>query len=170
MWKISNLTTQEVDNLLKDEEEFNSHINEAAHDIGMNQSAVDWLGVNFDNPRSSFGNSGEFSGRRVSISRLNKCTDCEINSKTLDKQRELLMKLDRQIQDSYKIQKQDRMEKERLNKKLKESMQMVDSTTTENVNLKVELQIQKDLIKAMKLQVEINKEEQAEKRNETRHE
>ena len=80
------------------------------------------------------------------------------------------MKLDRQIQDSYKIQKQDRMEKERLNKKLKESMRMVDSTTTENVNLKVELQIQKDLIKAMKLQVEINKEEQAEKRNETRHE
>ena len=119
MWKISNLTTQEVDNLLDEEEEFNAHVNETEHDIGMNQSAVDWLGVNFDNPRSSFGNSGEFSGRRVSISRLNKCTDCEINSKTLDKQRELLMKLDRQIQDSYKIQKQDRMEKEGLNKKLK---------------------------------------------------
>ena len=49
-------------------------------------------------------------------------------------------------------------------------MQMVDNTTTENVNLKIEFQIQKDLVKAMKLQVEINKEEQAEKRNETRHE
>ena len=143
VWKISNLKTQEVDNLLEDEEEFNSHINEAEHDIGMNQSAVDWLGVNFENPRSSFGNSGEFSRRRISISRLNKCTDCEINSKTVDKQRELLMKLDRQIQDSYKIQKQDRLEKEGLNKKFKESMQLVDSTTTENVNLKVDSRFKK---------------------------
>ena len=60
VWKISNLTTQEVDNLLEDEEESNVHIDEAEYNIGINQCAVDWLGVNFG---SLFSNSGEFSGR-----------------------------------------------------------------------------------------------------------
>ena len=167
VWKItSNLSTQEVENLLNDEENFLQEVDRFEHDVGINQSMIDWHDANFISPfESSFGNSGEFSGRRVSISRLNKCTDCEINSKTLDKQRELLRKLDKQIQDSYRVQKQYRTENDDLKKKVKESMQLVDITTTENVTIKVELQIQKDLVEAMKLKMEIYKEVQPVKRN-----
>ena len=102
-----------------------------------------------------FSNSGEFSRRNIAkIDQMNKCTDCEINAKTLDKQRDLLSKLDKQIQDSYRIQKQDRIRKEDLTKKLNASVQMVANTTKENVNLKINLQVQKDLVIALKLKME----------------
>ena len=158
VWKISNLTTQEVDNLLEDEEESNVHIDEAEYNIGINQCAVYWLGVNFG---SLFSNSGEFSGRNTAkIDHMNKFTDCEINTKTLDKQSDLLTKLDKQIQDCYRIQKQDKIRKEDLTKKLNASFQMVTNTTKENVNLKIDLQVQKDLVIALKLKMEIEKEKQ----------
>ena len=49
VWKlVPNLTTQEVDNLLEDEEEIYNEINQLEHDVGIIQSVADWHGVNFD--------------------------------------------------------------------------------------------------------------------------
>ena len=60
MWKISNLDTKEVDNLLAEEEDFYDAIDEIEHGIGINKSMIDWANINFI---SSFGDSGEFEGR-----------------------------------------------------------------------------------------------------------
>ena len=97
VWKISNLNTKEVDNLLADEEEFYDAIDEMEHGIGINKSMIDWANINFN---SSFGDSGEFEGR-VPVVKLTKCAECETNSKTIDKQMELLSK----IINSFKIVK-----------------------------------------------------------------
>ena len=59
LWKISNLDTKEVDNLLADEEEFYDAIDEMEHGIGINKSMIDWANINFS---SSFGDSGELKG------------------------------------------------------------------------------------------------------------
>ena len=48
---------------------------------------VDWANINFGSP---FGNSGESEGRRASVAQREKCNDCEINSKTLNMQAELM--------------------------------------------------------------------------------
>ena len=58
--KMPNLNTQEVDNLLAEEEEFYDAIDEIEHGIGINQSMFEWAKVNFN---SSFGASGEFDGQ-----------------------------------------------------------------------------------------------------------
>ena len=91
--KISNLNTQEVDCLLAEEEEFYDAIDEMEHGIGINVSMGDWANVNFN---SSFGESGEFDGR-ASVVQLLKCAECETNSKTINKQMELLSKSDKQL-------------------------------------------------------------------------
>ena len=98
---MPNLSTQEVDNLLAEEEEFYDAIDEIEHGIGINESMFDWANVNFN---SSFGDSGEFNGR-ASVVQLLKCADCETNSKTIDKQMELLAKSDKQL-----IESQDKLE------------------------------------------------------------
>ena len=108
---LPSLDTQEIDNLLDEEEEFFNAVEEFEHDVGINQSMIDWHRVNFE---SSFGNSGEFNGRLASVVQSNKCDDCDINSKTIDTQRDLLMKQDRQISESHKIQK-DMKEKNKRN-------------------------------------------------------
>ena len=95
-WKVTNLTTQEVDNLLEQEQEFYDACDELEHGVGINDSMVDWANVNFDSP---FGTSGEFEGRMASVASREKCTDCDINSKTLNKQTELITKLDKKLQD-----------------------------------------------------------------------
>ena len=150
-WKITpNLSTRDVDNLLEDEEEIRDEVER--HNVGINDSAALWQGVNFG---SSFGNSGEFAGRNAStLTRLNKCDNCEINSKTLDTQRELLSKLDKQIQHSHKIQRDDKNEKKNMKKNLDEAIKVVEELTTENTNLKEDLQVQKDLVVALKLKLE----------------
>ena len=93
--KMPNLSTQEVDNLLAEEEEFYDAIDEIEHGIGINQSMFDWANVNFN---SSFGASGEFDGRASAV-QLFKCDECETNSKTIDKQMELLTKSDKKLID-----------------------------------------------------------------------
>ena len=83
VWTVSNLNnlnTQEVDNLLAEEEEFNDAIDDLEHRIGINKSMVDWANVNFN---ISFGDIGEFEGR-VPVEKLVKCVDCETSSKTIN--------------------------------------------------------------------------------------
>ena len=87
------MNTQEVDCLLAEEEEFYDAIDEMEHGIGINESMFDWANVNFN---SSFGESGEFD-RRASVAQLLKCAECETNSKTINKQMELLSKSDKQL-------------------------------------------------------------------------
>ena len=77
-WKVSNLNTQEVDNLLEQEESFYDAVDDFEHGIGINSSMVEWANINFDCP---FGNSGEFEGRMASVAEREKSTDCEINAK-----------------------------------------------------------------------------------------
>ena len=102
VWKVtSNLSTKDVDNILEDEEEIMEEVVRLEHNIGINESAAQWQGINFG---STFSNSGEFDGRSAStLTELNKCEDCEVNYKTMEKQRELLMKLDKQLHDSQNI-------------------------------------------------------------------
>jgi hypothetical protein len=133
---LPSLDTQEIDNLLDEEEEFFNAVEELEHDVGINESMIDWHRVNFE---SSFGNSGEFNGRLASVVQPKKCDDCEINSKTIDTQRDLLMKQDKQISESHKIQKD-------LNGKLKQNIENLNETvkelaksTKEAENLRVQL-------------------------------
>ena len=71
-WKVSNLNTREVDNLLEQEESFVNTIDEFEHGICINSSMVDWANINFGSP---FGNSGESEGRRASVAQREKCND-----------------------------------------------------------------------------------------------
>ena len=82
VWKItSNLNTKDVDNLLEDQEEIKEEVERLEHNIGINESAAQWQGLNFG---STFSNSGEFDGRNAStLNELNKCEDCVFNSKTM---------------------------------------------------------------------------------------
>ena len=96
------MSTQELDNIIKEEEDFCDAVEELEHDVVINQSMIDWHGVNFG---SSFGNSGEFSGRLASVVESKKCEDCQINTKTIDTQRDLLTKQDKQLQDSQRVQR-----------------------------------------------------------------
>ena len=122
VWRVSSsLSTQELDNLIEEEEEFCYAVKELEHDIGINQSMIDWHGVNFD---SSFGNSGEFSGRLASVVEPKKCEDCQINSKTIDTQRDLLTKQDKQFQDSHRIQRD-------IKAKLSQNVKSVNETVQE---------------------------------------
>ena len=112
------LNTQEVDNLLAEEEEFHDAIDELEHDIGINKSMIEWANVNFN---SSFGDSGEFEGR-VSVEKLVNCVDCETNSKTIDMQAELLKKLDKQLQDCQNKLKASKKHEKQMEIKLLDAM------------------------------------------------
>ena len=150
VWKVTpNLSTKDIDNLLEDEEEIREEVERLEHDIGINQSAAQWQGVNFG---STFGTSGEFDGRIAStLTQVNKCEDCEVNSKTIDNQRQLLTKLDKQLHDSHKYQREEKKEKLFMKKKLDEAVKLVQDITTENTNMKQDLQVQKDLVVALKM-------------------
>ena len=124
---------------------------ELEHDVGINQSMIDWHRVNFD---SSFGNSGEFSGRLASVVQSKKCDDCEINSKTIDTQRELLMKQDKQISDIHKVQRDMKEKLKQSVKNVNDTVQELARSTKEVTSLKTQLQVQKDKILALKLKYE----------------
>ena len=101
VWRvIPNLDTQELDNLIEEEEEYFNAVEGFEHDLGINQSMLDWHKLNFD---ICFGNSGEFNDRIASVPQSNKCDDCTINSQTIVNQRVLMMKQDNQLQESHKI-------------------------------------------------------------------
>ena len=118
---VPNLNTQEVDNLLAEEEEFYDAIDELEHGIGINKSMLDWANVNFN---SSFGDSGEFEGR-VSVEKLVNCVDCETNSKTINMQAELLTKLDKQLQDCHNKLKASKKHEKQMEIKLSDAMKII---------------------------------------------
>ena len=162
VWTISsNLNTKELDDLIEEEEELALDTDKIEHDIGINASAAEWHAVNFN---STFSNSGEFGGRIAStLTVLDKCSECETNSKTIENQRILLSNLDKQIQDSHKSQRETRNKSKELKEKLNEAIKLVEETVSVNSNLKSELQIQKDLVVALKLKIEDNTPKEADK-------
>ena len=155
VWKVtSNLSTKDVNNLLEDEEEIREEVEKLKHDVGINDSAGEWLGVNFG---STFSNSGEFEGRNAStFTGRNKCHDCEVNSKTIEKQINLLTNQDKQLQDSHKIQRDEKKSVRELKKRLDDTVKLVEELTNKNINVQNDLQVQKDLVVALKLQLSDN--------------
>ena len=141
----SNLDTQEIENLIEEEDEFFNAVEEFEHDIGINQSMIDWHRVNFE---SSFGNSGEFSGRLATVPHPKQCDDCETNSKIVDKQKELMMKQDKQLQELHKVQRSDKEKTKHNVQMLNETMRELALATKEITSLKVQLQGQKDTVLA----------------------
>ena len=85
---------------------------------------------------------------------INKCKECETNSETLEKQRVLLLNQDRRIQESHKVQKESRDANKELKKKMDEAVKVVEETMAENSKIESELQVQKDLVMALKLQLQ----------------
>ena len=84
--------------------------------MGVNASMVDWYNVNFE---SSFSNIGEFAVRTDVVIQDKNCEDCKVSSKTFDKQRELLAKQDKQLQDGLRIQRERSDESKKLKSMLK---------------------------------------------------
>ena len=152
VWTISsNLNTKELDDLIEEEEELALDTDKIEHDIVINASAAEWHAGNFN---STFSNSGEFGGIIAStLTVLDKCSECETNSKTIENQRILLSNLDKQIQDSHKSQRDSRNLNKDMKKKLDEAIKVVEETVAENANMKEELQVQKDLFWALKLKI-----------------
>ena len=70
-----------------------------------------------------------------------------------EKQRELLLKLDNQISESHKIQKDQKYQNNFLKNKVEGATKLANVTKIENTNLKVDLQVQKDLVIALKLKL-----------------
>ena len=99
--QTNSLDTQDVEKMLDEEEEFYNVVEEREHNVGINDSIVDWYGVNFP---SSITNTGESKNRTGPVIQpTQNCDDCKANSKTFDKQRQLLMNQDKQIQQSHQI-------------------------------------------------------------------
>ena len=98
--QAQSLGTQDVEKMLEEEEFFNA-VEELEHNVGINDSMVDWYGVNF---QSSFTNTGEFANRTGPVVQpIQKCVDCKTSSETFEKQRQLLLNQDRQIQQGHQI-------------------------------------------------------------------
>ena len=99
---LISINTQEVEIFLEEEQEFFEAVEELEHNVGVNESMVDWFNMNFE---SSFVNTGEFAKRTSVVIQSANCEDCKSSSKFFEKQRELLLKQDKQIQESFLIQK-----------------------------------------------------------------
>ena len=125
---LISIDTQELEGLLEDEQEFYEILEEFEHGVGVNESMVDWYQVNF---QSSFSNTGEFENRTAVLIKPINCDDCKVNSTTFEKQRELLLKQDKQIQDSHRIQK----ESDEEIKKLKSLNKSLDSRLQETTSM-----------------------------------
>ena len=118
---------------------------------------VDWYNLNFE---SDFSNTGEFANRTDVVIQQVNCDDCKVNSTTFDKQRQLLVKQDKQIQDSHKTQKEKDDEIKKLKSvsktfesRLEETTSMLETvleeTTAEITTLKADLKTKTDLLEAM---------------------
>ena len=64
---------------------------------------VNWYNMNLC---SSFTNTGEFASRAASVVQVKDCEDCKVSSITFNKQRELLMKQDKKLEEFHKKPKQ----------------------------------------------------------------
>ena len=156
---LVSIDTQELENMLDKEQEWFEAVEELEHDVGINENMVNWYDINF---QSSFSNTGEFSNRTATVILPNHCKDCKDSAKTFEKQRELLQKQDRQLQDSYKTQKSSSDEMKKLKSKnkaielqLEETTNLLetamDESTAEITALKAEIRTKNGLIEALKL-------------------
>ena len=154
---LISINTQELESLHEDEEEFFEAAEHLEHDVGVNASMVDWYNVNFE---SSFSNTGEFAKRTSVVIQDSNCEDCKVSSKTFDKQRELLAKQDKQLQDGLRIQKDRNDESKKLKSviksleaRLEETTNMLETVLEENTSeittLKAELKTKTDLLEAV---------------------
>ena len=64
------------------------------------------------------------------------------------------MKQDKQISESLKTHRDHKTQNNYLKKKLEDATNLVGHTKIENINLKEEIQVQKDLVMALKLKLE----------------
>ena len=94
---LISINTQELEGLLEEEQEYFEAVEDFEHGVGM----VDWFQVNF---QSSFSNTGEFENRQAVVAKPINCEDCKESSVIFEKQRALLLKQDKQIQDSKRTQ------------------------------------------------------------------
>ena len=113
--------------------------------------------MNFE---SSFSNTGEFAGRTAVVIQDSNCQDCQVSSKTFDKQRELLAKQDKQLQDGLRIQKERSDESKKLKSmikslegRLEETSNMLETVLEENTSeittLKSEFKTKTDHLEAV---------------------
>ena len=71
--------TQELHNFMGGEKEFDNAVEQFGNDIGVNDSMVEWFGMNF---QSSFTNTGKFPNRTApNILPINFCKDCKVSCK-----------------------------------------------------------------------------------------
>ena len=120
---LISIDTQELENLLQEEQGIYEAANEAEHNIGINESMVNWYDVNF---QSSFTNTGEFAGRGGSVLPVSDCEECKVNSLTFEKQRELLMKQDKKLEEFQMKQKASNDEVKHLKLKLSEATKVTE--------------------------------------------
>ena len=144
--------TQELNDFIDEEEEFFNAVEHFEHDVGINDSMVEWFGVNF---QSSFSNTGKFANITAPNFQPINCEDCKVNSKTFEKQREILMKQDTKLQNCYRLKKGNKNQIKELTLKLEEANKVrkdVGTFSGEITKLKVELQVEKDLV-ALKMKM-----------------
>ena len=153
--------TIDMEELIEDEQEWFEAVEELEHNVGVNASMVDWYNVNFN---SSFSNTGEFSNRTAVVPQHVSCDDCKVNSTSFEKQRDLLLKQDKQIQDYHRSQKENINEikslknvSKGLESRLQETTSMLETvleeSTAEITKLKADLKTKEDLLKVTQTKV-----------------
>ena len=65
-----------------------------------------------------------------------KCNDCEVNSKNIEKQINIVTIQDNQLQDSHQIQRDKKKAVRDLKKKLEDAVKLVEDLTRENTNVR----------------------------------
>ena len=154
--QIPSSDTIDLEELIEDEQEWFVAVEELEHNVGVNISMVDWYNVNFN---SSFSNTGEFSNRTAVVPQHISCDDCKVNSTTFEKQRDLLLKQDKQITDYHRSHKENINEIKKLTlvskgleSRLQETTSMLETvleeSTAEITTLKASLKTKEDLLKA----------------------
>ena len=114
------------------------------------------------NFQSSFSNTNKFANKTSSVILSKNCEDCKDGAKTFEKQRELLLKQDRQLQENHKIQKGSKEQIKNLKAKTKSLEEQLTETTSlletaleesaiEITALKAEVRDKVDLLEATKL-------------------
>ena len=120
------MDTRDLEDLLEEEEEFYEAAEEIEHNLGINQSMVDWFDVSF---QSSFVNTAEFANRAAPVIQPLNCEDCKEYSKLFEKQRDLLMKQDKQVQESHRNQKMITEESKKIKANLNNTENQLKETT-----------------------------------------
>ena len=123
---LISINTQELESLLEEEQEYYEAVEKFEHGVVINDIMVDWFNVNF---QSSFSNTGEFDQRQVVVVQPSNCEDCKVSSVTFEKQRELLLKQDKLIQDRKRTEKESNEEIKQLKSTTKSIVSILEETT-----------------------------------------